>query len=223
MLPPAATESMVRGEKSPSLHCRPLKQEAGVPWGRAGVMKVRRQQTSLQNKEGLLWKGKEEELVMGHQAPQPGAGEMQTPFSHPPDSTRQQTCWPSARQDCRHRRQKVKGLQSSLVNTAHCREGVSQLVSAAQGMPITNTELCPKAFLWLQKSQCPQKEPSTKEGLEVGNKYPSCLIPLREINRCVSPSVFQQHCSPVALRITHLILHTLLNSYLFTVYVPNPY
>ena len=41
-----------------------------MPWGRAGVMKVRRQQTSLQNKEGLLWKGKEEELVMGHQAPQ---------------------------------------------------------------------------------------------------------------------------------------------------------
>ena len=33
-------------------------------------MKVRRQQTSLQNKEGLLWKGKEEELVMGHRAPQ---------------------------------------------------------------------------------------------------------------------------------------------------------
>ena len=65
MLPPAATESMVCGEKSPSLHCRPLKPEAGVPWGRAGVMKVRRQQTSLQNKEGLLWKGKEEELAMG--------------------------------------------------------------------------------------------------------------------------------------------------------------
>ena len=103
MLPPAATESMVCGEKSPSLHCCPLKPEAGVPWGRAGVMKVRRQQTSLQNKEGLLWKGKEEELAMGHQAPQRGAGEMQTPFSHPPDSTRQQTCGPSARQDCRHR------------------------------------------------------------------------------------------------------------------------
>ena len=41
-----------------------------MPWGRAGVMKVRRQQTSLHNKEGLLWKAKEEELVMGHQAPQ---------------------------------------------------------------------------------------------------------------------------------------------------------
>ena len=59
-----------------------------MPWGRAGVMKVRRQQTSLQNKEGLLWKGKEEELVMGHQAPQRKVKVKVKLLSRVPDSLR---------------------------------------------------------------------------------------------------------------------------------------
>ena len=58
--PPAATENMICGEQSPTPTppC-PLKQAAGVvvPWGRAGVMKVRRQQSSLQSKEGFAWEG----------------------------------------------------------------------------------------------------------------------------------------------------------------------
>ena len=82
----------------------PLKQAAGVvvPWGRAGVMKVRRQQSSLQSKEGFAWEGERGGTSYGVQ------GKCKHPLATL-NSTRQQTHWPHARQDCRHRWQQVEG------------------------------------------------------------------------------------------------------------------